>query len=324
MDSGASVGEGPLEVLGRPLGEGPLQQVGVPHERGADPDGGRQPLVGVDDGRVGPGQRRRTAGPARAGRRRAGRRPRRRGATRPVAVGEVGQLVEGIDGAGVGRARRAHDGHGHEAGLLVGGDGPGDGVDVDPLVVIDRDGVDAVAAEAEHGRRAGDGVVGLDRGVDPARPVDPVGRGVDAPGLVGRLAGRAEADQVGHRTAGREQALVARPAPPAATAATAGPSPRGGPGRSAGSDGGRRGGRQAGQHAGGRRSVLDPAGEAGLADPGPVGDDEPDSARRGPGPARRRSRASAGRGPAARRPVRRPPHRAPPSAKPAPARAAAG
>ncbi len=267
-------GEGPFEVLGRALGEGPLQQIGVPHERGADPDGGRQPFVGVDDGRVGPSQ----SGEPRGQFGQAGGEQ----AVGPVDVephvglsGKVGQRVEGIDRPRVGRARRTHDGHGHEAGLPVSGDGPGDGVDVHPLAVIDRDGVDTVPAQTEDGGRPGNGVVGFHRGVDPTRSVDPVGRGVDAPGLVRGLAGGPETDEVGHRAAGRKEALVAGRHPQERLQPLQGQSlevGRGGQQVAMGAGGGRR---QVGQHARGRRSVLDPAREPRLADPRSVGDDEP-------------------------------------------------
>ena len=66
--------------------------------------------------------------------------------------GHVGQLVQRVDGPGVGRSGRAHDGHRQDARLTVGRDGVGDGVDVHPLVVVHRDGMHRVPPEAEHGR----------------------------------------------------------------------------------------------------------------------------------------------------------------------------
>ena len=144
-----------LEVGGVALGEGPGQDAPVAHERRAHADAGGQPLVGVDDPRIG------FVDP------REQRRERRRGVREqavravhgdPAAVPprDRGDLVDPVDRAGVGRARDGDRRDRDHAIARVGGHRGLQFVGPDPPVGVHRDLRDGAAAEAEHGRGAVD------------------------------------------------------------------------------------------------------------------------------------------------------------------------
>ena len=129
-----------------------------------------------------------------------------------VLRGDVGQSGDVVDRARVGRARDRHDGQGHDTGRDVGLDGAAQRRDVDLLPVVHRDQRDAGPPEPEDARGLEHAVVHLDAAVDAPRreAAQPVAGRVVAESLVRPLAGRAESDQVGDRTAAGEHALHTR------------------------------------------------------------------------------------------------------------------
>ena len=111
----------------------------------------------------------------------------------PFGLGEVGDGLEVVDGAGVDGARRRDDGERLDAGGPVGGDGGGEGVDVHGPVVAHRDLAQRGLPEPEQLDRLAVAAVHLGGGVDaePAAVRHPVGaqRRAD-PGACGRRRGR--------------------------------------------------------------------------------------------------------------------------------------
>ena len=159
-----------------------------------------EPLVRVDRDRVGalePAEERRGAG-------RRGRGSAVRAVdVEPHAVlgADVGNRVEGIDGAGAGGAGDAHDGDRRDAGGAIGLDRAGELVGAHAQGVVAADDAQRAAAEAEHVAGAADRVVRVLAGVDRGRSRR---HAVLARFRQRSSARRGETGQVGVRAAARE------------------------------------------------------------------------------------------------------------------------
>ena len=128
----------------------------IAHHDDAARLGHEQPLVGVDRDRVGPLQAYETLGDHRCCGQTVGTID-----MHPDAMfrADVGDRIQGIDGAGERGARRGDDRDGDAARCKVGADQPIECLRSHATVVIDRHGTQVVGADAEQLDRAHDGVV---------------------------------------------------------------------------------------------------------------------------------------------------------------------
>src|SRR5690606_24482465 len=85
-----------------------------------------------------------------------------------LARGEIGDGVEGVDGAGVRRARARRDEGRPEPGAPVRRDGVGEGVDTQAEVVVDGDRAYAVVGDPRQPRRFSHRVMRLGRRIEDA------------------------------------------------------------------------------------------------------------------------------------------------------------
>jgi hypothetical protein len=125
-----------------------------------------------------------------------------------MALRDLDDPTDRVDHPGVGGTRVCHDGDRHDALAHIALERGVQGSKVDPRRLVGRDLDDALAPEAEDGGRAVDGPMGPLGRVDPTPEArrQPILGGVDSRPLEGRLAGRAEGDEVGGRATAREDA----------------------------------------------------------------------------------------------------------------------
>ena len=179
----------------------------VADQQPADVVGLEEPLVRVDGHRVRAIEVRDATGVAR---RQPGAAAVRRVDVEPQAVrrGDVRQLADGVDRAGVRRAGDRRDRERRQAGGQVARDGLGDGRAAQPERVVGRHDHEGVAREPEEVERPRDREVRLVAGVDAApvelaaarRPPDPEDL------AEAQVAGDRHPHEVGHHAARREQA----------------------------------------------------------------------------------------------------------------------
>ena len=113
------------------------------------------------------------------------------------AFTQVGDRLERIDGAGVGRPRRRDDQERPQAGAAVGVDRVAQGIDPHAELLVDRDRSHPIGKDAGQPGRLDDRGMGLGRGVEDAC----ADLGPELP-----LAGAEDGVEDGHRAAGGEQA----------------------------------------------------------------------------------------------------------------------
>ncbi len=176
-------------------GVGAAQGLAVAHQERAGAVGQEEPLVGIEDQRVGELE----AGegfPAAFGQAEEGPVGAVHVQPEPLLPGEAGELGQGVDGAGVDRAGVAHHQEGGEAAAAVLGHRLGQGVEADAEGPVRRHLAGVRRREAREGRGLGQRVVGLVGEVEGARE-ERLGEPVAAGGHEGR--------QVGHGAAARQE-----------------------------------------------------------------------------------------------------------------------